>query len=394
MSSQATDPVEVFYSYSRGDEKLRDELKKHLANLKRQGIITDWYDRDIAAGKEWDDEIKKHLDSACVILLLISPDYMASDYMNDVEVKRAMERHEAGEARVIPIILRPVNWEAAPFSKLQALPSDAKAVTLWTSQDEAFLSVANGIKKALEGLRRVNTSELSSPLNISRASTVRPVTPQLENIIETRDLGVRRVDRTIDVVERFDVFLSHSHTDAEWVEDLAKQLEDQEGFHVWLDKWVLVPGRHWQQGMARGLDEADCCAVCIGEHTPNGWFKEEIQRALNRQVQYPSFRVLPLLLPNSKTVNVDDFLELRTWVDFREGSDRNYSFYQLACGIRGVSPGRWVSQETTISEVESDVEDKLRQLRRFRSNNLVDDQVALELQRELLLRHLIKGGKS
>ncbi|HEY0319744.1 MAG TPA: tetratricopeptide repeat protein [Pyrinomonadaceae bacterium] len=145
-------PQEIFHSYAHEDEKLRDELNKHLANLKRQKVITDWYDRDISAGKEWDDEIKTRLNTANIILLLISPDFMNSDYSNDVEVKRAMERHEAGDACVIPVILRPVDWEGAPFSKLQALPTDAKPITKWEDKDEAFLNVILGIRKAIQEL--------------------------------------------------------------------------------------------------------------------------------------------------------------------------------------------------------------------------------------------------
>ena len=188
MSSQPTNPVEVFYSYAHEDEGLRDELKKHLANLKRQGIITEWYDRDISAGKEWDDEIKKHLDSASVILLLISPDFMNSDYSNDVEVKQAMKRHEAGEARVIPIILRPVDWEGAPFSKLQGLPTDAKAVTLWSNYDEAFLSVVKGIRTALKELTKKPDDGRPSPANIPR--------PPVVGFVSRRDKQGR------DIVER------------------------------------------------------------------------------------------------------------------------------------------------------------------------------------------------
>lgn len=187
MTSQPANPVEVFYSYAHEDEKLRDELKKHLANLKRQGIITDWYDRDISAGKGWDDEIKAHLDSASVILLLVSPDFMNSDYSNDVEVKRAMERHEAGEARVIPIILRPVDWEGAPFSKLQGLPTDAKAVTLWQNPDEAFLSVVTGIRTALKELTR-EADDRPSTVNIPR--------PPVVGFVARRDSEGR------DIVER------------------------------------------------------------------------------------------------------------------------------------------------------------------------------------------------
>ncbi len=144
---------EIFYSYAHKDEKLRDELDKHLYNLQRQGLITEWYDRDISAGTEWERDIDTHLDSAHVILLLISPDFMSSEYCYSIEMKRALERHKAGEARVIPIILRPVDWQGAPFSKLQALPKNAKAVTRWRNQDEAFVDIATGIRKSLKKLR-------------------------------------------------------------------------------------------------------------------------------------------------------------------------------------------------------------------------------------------------
>ena len=147
-----TEAIEVFFSYAHEDEDLRDELEKHLSTLKRQGVITDWHDRKIGAGTEWEGEIDTHLNTAHVILLLISADFMASDYCWDVEVKWAMERHEAEEARVIPIILRPVDWEGAPFGKLQALPMDAKPVTSWANRDEAFLDVARGIRAAVEAL--------------------------------------------------------------------------------------------------------------------------------------------------------------------------------------------------------------------------------------------------
>ena len=171
MTAEPHNSVKVFYSYAHEDEELRDELVKHLANLRRQGVITEWYDREISAGKEWDEEIGLHLDSARVILLLISPDFMNSDYSNDVEVKRAMERHEAGDARVIPIILRPVDWEGAPFSKLQSLPSDVMPVTLWENQDEAFLDVTRGIRKAIQ--------ELSEPSVIVRVIPDIPRPPKV-----------------------------------------------------------------------------------------------------------------------------------------------------------------------------------------------------------------------
>jgi TIR domain/CHAT domain len=153
LVDQNNKTVEVFFSYSHQDEKLRDELEKHLSLLKRQGVITGWHDRQISAGKEWSHEIDSHLDTAKVILLLVSSAFIASNYCWDVEVTRAMERHEKREARVIPIILKPVDWKSAPFAKLQALPKDAKAVTKWGNRDEAFVSITQGIRAAIKDLR-------------------------------------------------------------------------------------------------------------------------------------------------------------------------------------------------------------------------------------------------
>lgn len=123
-------------------------------------MITAWYDRNITAGTEWAGEIDQHLNTASVILLLISADFLASDYCYAIELTRAMERHEDKEARVIPVILREVDWKGAPFGKLEALPKKAKPVTNWENRDAAFADVARGIRKAVEeisGQPRINT---------------------------------------------------------------------------------------------------------------------------------------------------------------------------------------------------------------------------------------------
>ena len=147
------EPIELFYSYAHEDELLLGELIKHLSILKRQGVIREWHDRKITAGTEWKGQIDRHLDSAGVILLLVSSDFLASDYCYDVELKRALERHDKRQARVIPVILRPVHgWQDAPFGKLQAAPTDGRAITSWTNRDEAFADVARHIRSALEGL--------------------------------------------------------------------------------------------------------------------------------------------------------------------------------------------------------------------------------------------------
>ena len=146
--------IEVFFSYAHEDEELRDELAKHLKLLERQKVISAWYDRDISAGDDWKQEIEQRLNSADVILLLISADFLASDFCWGVELKRAMERHETGGARVIPIILREVDWKGAPFGKLQALPKNAEPVTNWANRDQAFADIARGIRKAVSELKQ------------------------------------------------------------------------------------------------------------------------------------------------------------------------------------------------------------------------------------------------
>ena len=152
--SQSTgQPPEVFFSYAHEDEGLRDQLAKHLKLLQRQGVISAWHDRQIDAGDEWRLEIEQRLNHADVILLLISADFLASDFCWGVELARAMQRHEAREARVIPIILREVDWQGAPFGKLQALPKNAEPVTNWSNQDQAFADVARGIRRAVESIK-------------------------------------------------------------------------------------------------------------------------------------------------------------------------------------------------------------------------------------------------
>ena len=156
---QPDEAFKVFYSYSHQDERLRDELGNHLAPLHRQGLIAEWHSRKIGPGTEWEGQIDTHLNEADIILLLISSDFIASDYCYGVELNRAMERHEAEEAYVIPIILRPVDWERAPFATLQALPRDAEPVTSWENQDEAFRDISQGIRKKVEELRNSSTGE-------------------------------------------------------------------------------------------------------------------------------------------------------------------------------------------------------------------------------------------
>jgi hypothetical protein len=152
MEREPTQPLELFYCYAREDRALRDTLDKHLADLRRSGLIATWHDGEIIPGTPWEHEIETRLESAHVILLLVSADFMFSDYCYSKEMYDAIKRHYTGEARVVPILLRHTVYTNAPFSSLQMLPSDAVPVTSWSNLDEAFTNVAQGIGKVVNDL--------------------------------------------------------------------------------------------------------------------------------------------------------------------------------------------------------------------------------------------------
>lgn len=173
--------AKLFFSYSHRDEALRDELEIHLAALKRQGIIEAWHDRRIGAGEEFDHEISEHLEDTDIILLLMSPYFIASDYCYDVEMQRAMERHKVGEARVIPVILHPCDWHTLPFGKLLATPKDGKPISKFPNIHDGFLEVVQAIRKAAEemntkkgvGSSSQPTTPAESPKTTKRTPDVR-----------------------------------------------------------------------------------------------------------------------------------------------------------------------------------------------------------------------------
>jgi hypothetical protein len=144
--------AKLFFSYSHRDADLRDELETHLAPLKREGVLDTWHDRRIGAGKEFANEISRHLEEANIILLLVSPYFIASDYCYDIEMKRAMERHENGDSRVIPVILEPCDWQKLPFGKLIATPTDGKPISKFPNKHDGFLEVTRAIRNAAEDL--------------------------------------------------------------------------------------------------------------------------------------------------------------------------------------------------------------------------------------------------
>jgi hypothetical protein len=136
----------VFYSYSHKDAEWRDRVATYLAPLRQQKKIVEWHDRRIEPGVDWDSEITGQLESANLIVFLISADFLASDYCFGIERARALERLKRGEVRVAPILLKPCLWQESVFSALQFIPRDNKPVCSWASTDDALLSVANEVR--------------------------------------------------------------------------------------------------------------------------------------------------------------------------------------------------------------------------------------------------------
>jgi len=183
--------IKLFISYAHRDEDLRLELDDHLSNLQRQQIISGWHDRRIAPGQEWADQIDNALNEAQIILLLISARFMASDYCYAKEMVRAIERHDAGEAVVIPIILSACDWQGAPFSKLQPLPKDARPIKNWNDRDEAWLDVVRGLRRVIESLSR--------PVPTLETTVTEKLKRRLDAAISSRALVGQSIDLLVQV---------------------------------------------------------------------------------------------------------------------------------------------------------------------------------------------------
>lgn len=147
-------PVSVFVSYAHEDEPFRDKLLKHLSMLKHQGLVQAWHDRLISPGTNWDQDINGAIDVADVIILLVSSDFVASDYIRGTELTRALERRQNGDVTVIPVLVRTVDLTGSPLSALQWLPTGGKPIKLWSDEDEAYANVVLGVRQAVEACRR------------------------------------------------------------------------------------------------------------------------------------------------------------------------------------------------------------------------------------------------
>jgi TIR domain len=150
MQTEPTAVISIFASYAPQDTPLQRELKEHLRPLQRAGLIELWPDRDMSAGTEWEQQSSQLFHAAQIILLLVSIDYLNSDYCSGVEMKQALERHERGEVWLLPLLVRPCFWNRSPLGKLQVLPNNGQPVTTWANREEAWLDVVQALSRVID----------------------------------------------------------------------------------------------------------------------------------------------------------------------------------------------------------------------------------------------------
>lgn len=195
--------VKLFFSYSHKDEELRNELDKHLSILKRQNIISVWHDRCIVGGSDIDHTINNHLKNSNIILLLVSSDFLASDYCYDKEMIFAMDMHETRKAVVLPVILRPCDWHGATFGKLMATPKDGKPIVKFPTLDEAFLEVTNEIKRIASSISYLQVSEpKQQPLVAKTEPLVRSSNLRIKQTFTDQDKD-EFIDNAFDYIAKF-----------------------------------------------------------------------------------------------------------------------------------------------------------------------------------------------
>lgn len=177
--------ISVFFSYAHEDEQYRDELEVHLSMLRREGIISSWHDRRIATGQGLHNEINEYIEKANVILLLVSPYFLDSDYCYEREMTRALERQENGDAVVIPIIVHPCDWLNAPFKHLRATPTDGKPISKFPNHHDAYVSIVTDIRQAISKIRTTGHRKVT-------AAPRAPLPPRVVSGKRSSNLRIKR----------------------------------------------------------------------------------------------------------------------------------------------------------------------------------------------------------
>ena len=296
--------VRVFISYSHKDEALRNQLEVQLAMLKRQGLVEIWHDCRLVSGDRLDWTISKELDHADIILLLVSPDFLASDYCYKIEKGRALERHQTGEARLVSVILRPCDWRHTDLAKFVVTPRDGKPITQWPDRDEAFLDVVQSIRAALEDIGR-------TPAAKGTHEWIEPPAEPATKLPRSSNLRIRQefsqADKDTFLLEAFDYM-------SKFFEGSLKELQlRNDGIET---RHRNVDGTTFTATMYRGGAKAASCTIRLGGMLGTGisysdgdnprasGFNENVTVECDDQALFLS----PLGFPHTQTVNGDSKL--------------------------------------------------------------------------------------
>jgi len=303
----------VFISYSHKDEQYKDDLDERLAILKRNGHIDVWHDRKITAGQEWKNQISQNLADSNIIIFLVSPSFLASDYCYDVEGKAALEMHKAGKAILIPVLVRPCDWHETPFSTFQALPKDAKPITLWDQADLAWMNVVQGLRDSIENLKQ--SVQMVFPEIDDQSPNV---TSSFLDWID--DTEIVLTHRNVDKVKLHEIYVS---PDLEKVDESKKSKVE-----ILTSNEILKPGMYLiygeeQQGKTTLLKNTYKELLKAGKY-PLYVNARNVKRSnlaeafrLDFEVQYKNFKLEEFLTTDNKVLLVDDLSELNLNTIFR-----------------------------------------------------------------------------
>ena len=284
-----SDTIEVFISYSKQDQQLRDGLLAHLRPLERKGIIT-WHDRQILPGTRWDEQIKARLNAADIILLLISADFLATDYCTEVEIPEALRRHKVGEATVMPVILRSCAWDLTPLADIQAYPEKATPIVSWTHIDDAYTDVVRNVNLAATKIKERRSQQQAEQERIQQERQ-----RQTEEQERLRELEQQQQEQLKQAAARSQQLAAQQNQLSEVTKGNYAQLE----FLLKAGKWreadgethiqmIQVMGRQREQWLrVKDIENFPCADLRMIDHLwvkySNGKFGFSVQKKIWQQ---------------------------------------------------------------------------------------------------------------
>ncbi|WNZ47471.1 toll/interleukin-1 receptor domain-containing protein [Leptolyngbya boryana CZ1] len=299
-------PIDIFISYAASDQESKEELEQYLDKLQQSGLIRfSSHQIPTDVDDEWGEQAHSDLDRFKIVLLLVSSYYISSEYFWDTFLPRIMQEHESSRVRIIPIILRPVDWLSAEFAKLQALPRFGKPIDRWENPSEAFEDVINGIQRVIEDLIESNSPARNPELPVK-------------------------------------IFFSCAWKDLDEQAELQRHLIllERQGLVSFWHAGCISAGTEHDIEIQNQLNAADIIIMLLSKHYLNSdyCFNNEFQRALERQ-RSENIRIVPILLEN--LVAIDQLLGKipalpKNSKPINEWENKNEAFNNVASDIEGI----------------------------------------------------------